>query len=181
MKNKSVIRFGGVSAIVSALLYILSLGISMSGSGGNLGTTVYLVSSLFFLGAIVVLYLDIRSQTPMPALAAFLMLAAVAIWSLFLDPTDVSLIFAPLTLIYGLGFGLYGWLQRQSVQYPNGMGITALFAGAIALVAGIALLAGASAEIFGLLNLAMTIPFVVWLVWLGWFYLKGGVVRLQTA
>jgi len=181
MNNQSIIRYGGIAAIASAVLYVLSLGIAFTGSTGGLGTTLYIISSLFFLAAIVVVYMELRSEAAMPALFALLLLGALTIWSMFIDPTEISPVFGPLTLAYGIGFILFGWLQRRSLRYPNGMGNLALAAGVIAVIASIALMAGASADIFGLLNLVLSVPYLIWLVWLGQYFLKGKVSDLQAA
>lgn len=178
MNNQSLFRYGGIAAIVSAVLYVVSLGIAISGNAG-LGATVYIVSSIFFLVAIAVVYMDLRSAGNLPALIGLILLGIMTIWSMFIDPTDISPVFIPLTLAYGVGFALFGWVQLRSSRHPNGPGYLALATAGIAVIASIALLAGAGADVFGLLNLVLSVPFVIWLVWLGAHYLKGKSTGLQ--
>ncbi len=104
---------------------------------------------------------------------ALILLGSLTIWSLFLDPTNISPVFGPITVVYGIGFVIFGWLQRNSSRYPKGLGVLAIVTGVVAVIAGIALMAGASADIFGLFNLILTVPFIIWSVWLGMHFLKG--------
>jgi hypothetical protein len=180
MNNQSLFHYGGIAAIVSAGLYVLSLGAAFSGSE-SLGSTVYIVSSIFFLVVIVVVYMDLRSTGNLPALIGLLLLGIMTIWSMFIDPADISPIFVPLTLAYGVGFALFGWVQLRSSGHPNGLGYLAIATGVIAVIAAIALMAGASADVFGLLNLVLSVPYLIWLVWLGVNYLKGKAASLQAA
>lgn len=153
MKNQSLFRYGGFAAILSAVLYVLSLGVSMSG-GAGLGATFYILSSIFFLAVIIIEYLHLREQSNLLAL---------------------------LGLIYGVGFILFGWLQLRSPERPKGLGYLAMVTGGLSLVGGVTLFAGASFDVFGLFNLALSVPYVIWLVWLGVRYLKGATAGLQTA
>ena len=173
MSKNNLFRYGGIAAIVSAVLYVLSLGLGFAGITGILGTAVYAIGSLLLVAALVVLYMDLRTESALLALLALLLVGALTIWSLFLDPTNITPVFGPLTVCYGIGFDIFGWLQRRSSRYPNGLGVLAIVTGILSLIAGIALLAGVSANIFGLLNLILTVPFVIWSVWLGLHFLKG--------
>lgn len=181
MNNQSIIRFGGIAAMVSAVLYVVSLGLSFSTSTAVLGTVLYVASSLAFLVTLVALYLDLRATAATPSLIALLLLGAMTVWSLFLNPADISPAFGPLTLVYGLGFLLFGWVQYGSKHYAKGIGLAALVGGGLAVIAGLALMAGASADLFGLLNLALSVPYLIWLVWLGRHYLQGKAASLQAA
>lgn len=180
MNNQSLFRYGGIAAIVSAGLYVLSLGLAIGGSIG-LGSALYIISSLLLLVVLIVLYLELRPEAALPALIGLVLLGALTIWSMFIDPMEISPIFGPLALAYGIGFVLFGWLQHRSPGTPNGLGNLAVATGVIAAIAGIALMAGASADVFGLLNLVLSVPFVIWLVWLGLYYLKGKAADLQVA
>lgn len=180
MNNQSLFRYGGIAAIVSAALYVLSLGVVFSGHA-SLGSIVYIISSIFFLVAIAVVYMDLRSAGNWPALIGLLLLGIMTIWSMFIDPTNISPIFIPLTLAYGVGFALFGWVQLRSSGHPNGLGYLAIATGVIAVIAAIAVMAGASADVFGLLNLVLSVPYLIWLVWLGVNYLKGKAAGLQAA
>jgi len=173
MSNNNLFRYGGIAAIISGVLYVLSLGMGFAGITGTLGTAVYAISTLLLLVALVVLYIDLRTESAMLALFALIMLGALTIWSLFLNPVNITPIWGPLTVGYGIGFVIFGWLQRRSSRYPKGLGVLAIVTGILSLIAGIALLAGISANIFGLLNLILTVPFVIWSVWLGLHFLKG--------
>ena len=172
MSNKNLFRYGGIVAIVSAVLYVLSLGMSFAGITGILGTALYAIGSLLLVAALVVLYMDLRTESALLALLALLLLGALTIWSLFLDPTNITPVWGPFTVCYGIGFVIFGWLQRRSSRYPIGLGVLAIVTGILSLIAGIALMAGVSADIFGLLNLILTVPFVIWSVWLGLHFLK---------
>lgn len=181
MNNQTLFRYSGLAAIASAILYVLSLGVSFAGSTGGLGTVLYIISSLLFLVVITALYGQLRTEAGPVALAALVLLGALTIWSFFIDPTQSSPVFGPLALAYGVGFILYGWLQRRSSHYPNGLGNLAIVTGVISVAAGIVLLAGASFDIFGLFNLILSVPYVIWLIWQGRFFLKGNTVDLRVA
>ena len=173
MSNNNLFRYGGIAALLSAVLYILSLGMGFAGITGILGTAVYAISSLLLVVALFVLYMDLRAESAMLSLLALLLLGALTIWSLFLDPMNITPVWVPLTLGYGIGFVIFGWVQRSSSRYPNGLGVLAIVTGVVAVIAGIALMAGVSADIFGLLNLILAVPFIIWSVWLGMHFLKG--------
>lgn len=181
MQSNSLFRIGGISAILSALLYVVSLGIGIAGDPGGVSTPVYVVSTLLFLVVLVVLYLELRSTAGLLALAGLILTGASAIWSFFVDPAQPSSIFGPLSLIYGLGFILFGWAQRGSGRFPNLVGLLAIITGALAAIAGIALMAGVSFDIFGLFNMLLSIPFVIWLAWLGKIWLAGRAAVAQPA
>ncbi|GIV80640.1 MAG: hypothetical protein KatS3mg050_5034 [Litorilinea sp.] len=180
MKNQSLFRYAGIAAIISAVLYVASLVASIAGASA-VGTPLYWLSSILLVAALVVLYVDLRAEAATPALAAFILLAGMTIWSLFLDPVTVSPIFIPLAMAYGIGFFLLGWLQRRSDRYPNGLGNLALATGALSVLGGILLLGGAGADAFGLINLVLSVPFVIWCVWLGLLYLKGQTATVPQA
>ena len=175
MNTSSLYRIGGIAAILSALLYVVSIGAQFAGDPGGMGQPVYLISSVLFLVTLGVLYLELRST------AGLIMLGATTIWSLTIDPTQPSAAFGPFTVIYGLGFIAFGWAQRSSARYPRLLGLLAIIAGALAVIAGIALIAGASFDIFSLFNLILTVPFVIWLVWLGWIWVKSRAAVAQPA
>ncbi|MBM3126567.1 MAG: hypothetical protein FJZ87_16105 [Chloroflexi bacterium] len=173
MSNNNLFRYGGIAAIANAILYVLSLGMGFAGITGILVMVIYAVSSLLLVVALIVLYVDLRAESAMLALLALVLLGALTIWSLFLDPTNITPIWGPFTVVYGIGFVIFGWLQRNSSRYPNGLGVLAIVTGVVAVIAGIALMAGANADIFGLLNLILTVPFIIWSVRLGMHFLKG--------
>lgn len=173
MSNNKLFRLGGIAAILSAVVYLLTLGAGFAGVAGALGTSLYIISTLLFMAAVAVLYLDLRGESGPLALAALLLVGVLSIVSLFLDPTHITPVWGPLSLAYGIGMILFGWLQRRSPSYPNGLGLLAVIAGLMAVIAGIALAAGASGDIFGMLNLILTVPYIIWLVWMGRRYLKG--------
>ena len=54
MSNNNLFRYGGIAAIASAVLYIISLGLNIAGST-SLGTPVYWLSSILLLVALIVL------------------------------------------------------------------------------------------------------------------------------
>lgn len=172
MPNTNLYRIGGYAAIASGVLYILSLILGIAGAT-SASTPVYLISSLAFLVAIGVLTMTLMSDNQALAILAFVLVGATTIWSLVIDPTNPDASFGPMAIIYGLGFLIYGWLQYQGRHYLSTLGILALATGALSIVAGIVMFAGASIDIFGLLNLVLTIPFVIWLIWMGWRWLKG--------
>lgn len=181
MSSGTLFRIGGIAAILSALLYVAALGAQFAGDPGGLGQPVYLISSVLFLVVLVVLYLELRSTAGLLALAGLIMLGAATIWSLAIDPSQPSAAFGPLSVIYGLGFIAFGWAQRGSARTPRLLGLLAIIVGALALIAGIGLIAGLSFDIFGLFNLVLTVPFVLWLAWLGWIWFKSRPAVAQPA
>jgi hypothetical protein len=181
VSSNNLFRLGGAAAIVSAILYVVSLGVQFAGSTGNLGQALYVASSFLFLAVLVILYLELRSATGLLALAGLILLGATTIWSLFVDPAQMSPLMGVLVVIYGAGFILFGWAQRSSSRYPGAVGLLALITGALAIIAGVALIAGASFDIFGVFNLALSVPFVVWLVWLGLIWFRSRTALAQPA
>jgi hypothetical protein len=81
--HQSLSRLGGIAAIVSAVLYVVSLGVQFAGGAGGLGQTLYVISSLLVLVVLVVLYLELRSTTGLLALGGLILLGVTTIWSLF--------------------------------------------------------------------------------------------------
>lgn len=181
MSSSVLFRIGGIAAILSAILYVASLGGQFAGDPGGLGQPLYLGSSLLFLVVLVVLYLELRGTAGLLALGGLILLGATTIWSFFIDPSQASSTFGPLAVIYGLGFILFGWAQRGSGRYPGLVGLLAIIVGALSVIAGIGLIAGLSFDIFGLFNLALSVPFVIWLVWLGSIWLKSRAAVAQPA
>ncbi len=170
MNNSSLFRIGGIAAIVSGALYIVSLVFGFTGSSG-VSQPVYILSSLLFIVTIGVLTMVLMPRNRALTILAFIALGGTTLWSITLDPNAMDTSVWPLATIYGLGFLLYGWLQFSGG--PRKLGILALVTGALSVIAGVALLAGMSVDVFGLFNLALTIPFVIWLIWMGWGWLQG--------
>jgi hypothetical protein len=179
--NNKLFRISGIAAITCAILYIASVGISFAGGSSSMGQILYVASSLLFLVVVFVLYLELRSKAGLYVLVGAVLLAVMTIWSLFIDPTQPSAIFGPLTIAYGLGLILLGWAQLRSSMYPRTIGYLAIATGVIALAAGAAILVGASYDVFGLLNLVLSVPYLIWLVWLGWIQLKSQGTSPQLA
>lgn len=176
MRNASIYRIGGIGAIASAVLYLVSIGLWMSadpnGAPPFLASIAYIISSLVFLPTLYALYAAHRDEAAGMSLVAVVLLAASTIISFFIDPTDLANPFVLiLTLVYGAGGLLLGWLAYRSPRMPRGMGILVLAIGAISLVAAVFVSIG-SADIAGLLNLIVGILFVVWTLWLGWHFLR---------
>lgn len=170
MNNSSLFRIGGVAAIASGVLYIVTLALGIAGSSG-MSRPAYILSSLLFIVTIGVLTVTLMPRNRALAILAFILLGGTTLWSMTLDPTAMDASVWPLATIYGLGFLLYGWLQFSGDA--RALGILALVTGALSVIAGVVLLAGASVDIFGLFNLALTIPFAIWLIWMGWVWLRG--------
>ncbi|GAB4263101.1 MAG: hypothetical protein Kow0080_01080 [Candidatus Promineifilaceae bacterium] len=172
MKNQSLFRYAGITAIISAVFYVASF-VALIAGANAVGTPLYWLSSILLVVALVALYVDLRAEAATPALAAFILLTGTTVWSLFIDTSLMSPMIAFLAIAYGIGSILFGWLQRRSDHHPSGLGNLALATGALALLGGILVLAGAGADTFGLINLVLSVPFVIWCVWLGILYLKG--------
>ena len=177
MSSNNLFRIGGIAAIASAVLYLVSLGVQFTaiGAPSKLGNALYIASSLFFLVVIVVLYMVLRSEAAALALMALVGLGGITIWSIFIDPTAafISPVFGPLTLAYGIGFIIFGWLQYRGSQYPKGIGILAVITGVLNVIMAMTLFAGTSMDIVALLNLILGVPYVIWLIWLGQHWLAG--------
>ncbi len=60
--SSNLFRIGGIAAILSAIIYLASLGLQFAGNAG-VGTSVYAISTLLFLVVLVVLYLELRSTS----------------------------------------------------------------------------------------------------------------------
>lgn len=185
MNNQSVIRYGGIAALVSAVLYVVSMVIWMgagTSSSPPLATAVYLGSQLIFFVTLAALFFIHRDEAPTLILVGVLILGISIVASLFIDPTDTgNPIVTLLTIGYGVGALILGWLAYRSPKLSKGIGIAAMLTGAASLVMVPFLLAGASVELVGMLNLVVTVPYLVWLVWLGLYFLQGKTAVVQSA
>ncbi len=173
MSNNSLFRYSGFAAIASAVLYILVLAtaIAAGGAPSAVGFILTIVSTLLYLLAMFALYITHRSEAPGISLIAVLASAAGSVGGLFLDPTKITALFGLLALVFGIGLLLFGWLAYRSPKMPRGMGVVVIVTGVLSLILAVVAFAGGSAEIFGLLNLVLTVPYVVWLIWLGRYWL----------
>lgn len=171
--NRNLFRYGGIAAIASAALYVLVLAtaITAGGAPSTVGAMLTIVSTLLFLLAIFALYVAHRSESPGLSLIAMLAAAAGTVGGLFLDPTKITPLVGLLALVYGIGLLLFGWLAYRSPNMPRVMGVV-IVAGVLSLILAAVAFVGGSTEIFGLLNLVLTVPYVAWLIWLGlhWFW-----------
>lgn len=185
MNNQSIFRYGGIAAIVSTVLYVVSMVFWMgAGTSGPspLAQTLYVASQLIFLVTLYALYVVHRDESPTLVLIGALVLAISIVASLFIDPTDTSNPIMPLlTIGYGIGALILGWLAYRSPKLNKGIGIAALITGMMSLVMVPFIMGGASAELVGMLNLGVTIPYLVWLVWLGVYFLQGKTAVPQSA
>ncbi|MEZ4662707.1 MAG: hypothetical protein R2911_34600 [Caldilineaceae bacterium] len=176
MNSQFFIRSGGIAAIVSAVLYLLSIGLWMSadptGAPPALATTAYAASTLCFLVTLYALYVVHSREAGSLALVTTLVLAISMAASLFTDPTDLSnplILF--LTILYGVGALLLAWLAQRSAQMPRGMAILLLVMGLLTLVMLPFMVSGAT-ELVGIMNLVVGIVYVIWLLWLGWRFVQ---------
>jgi hypothetical protein len=177
MNYKSVVRYGGLAAIVSAVLYIASIGFWMSGSAAAApppaATLTYAASSVVFLVTLYALYLIHRAEAQALTLVGIAVMAGSAIASLFVNTSDTgNPLLVVLAVGYGLGALILGWLAYRSPRLRPGIGIAALLTGVLSLVMVPFMLAGAS-DLVGLLNLILSVPYLVWLFWLGWHCFTG--------
>ena len=99
--------------------------------------------------------------------------ALSSVGGLFLDPAAITPALGAVGLLFAAGMGALGWLALRSPRMPRGLAILALITSALALTQAIAAFAGAGADLFGLLNLILTLPYVAWLLWLGRLWLAG--------
>lgn len=185
MNDQAVIRYGGIAAILCAALYILSIALwgsaGADGAAPPLAGAAYVASQLIFLVTLYALYLIHRNEAPALSLIAALVLLVSIVVSLFIDPTDTgNPMVLLLTIGYGLGALILGWLAYRSPRLTRGMGSAALLTGVLSLAMIPFILAG-STDLVGLLNLILSVPYLVWLVWLGWHFLKGKAGIVQTA
>lgn len=184
MNNASVIRYGGIAALVSAALYVLSMVLWMSAGTADsppLATASYTVSQLIFFVTLYALYLIHRDEAPTLALVGVLVLIASIGASLFIDPTDSgNPIVQLLTIGYGIGGLILGLLAYRSFRLTKGIGIAAMLTGLLSLVMLPFMLTGASADLVGLLNLAVSVPYLVWVVWLGRHMLQSKTIIAQA-
>ncbi|GIK59058.1 MAG: hypothetical protein HND44_10995 [Chloroflexi bacterium] len=185
MNNQSIIRYGGIAAIVSTVLYVVSMVFWMgAGTSGPppLAQTLYVASQLIFFVTLVALYFIHRDESPTLVLVGVLVLVVSIVASLFIDPTDASNPVMPLlTLGYAVGALILGWLAYRSPKLTKGIGIAALITGVMSLFMVPFIVGGASADLVGMLNLGVTVPYLVWLVWLGVYFLQGKTAVPQSA
>lgn len=182
MNKQSIIRLGGIAAIVCVVLYFASIGLWMGAgteSSPPLATAAYMASQAIFFVTLYALYLIHRDEAPTLILVGVLVLGISIAASLFIDPTDVkNPVVLFLTIGYGVGGLILGWLAYRSPRLNKGIGIAALLTGALSLVMVPFILAG-SAELVGLLNLLVSLPYLVWLGWLGWHLIKHSALTAQ--
>jgi len=184
MNNQFFIRIGGIAAMVSAVLYLLSIGLWMNadpaGAPPALASTAYAASTICFLVTLYALYLVHRREASTPALVTTLLLAVSMVASLFIDPTDLSNpLILVLTVLYGVGSLLLAWLAQRSPQMPRGMAILLLAIGLLTLVMLPFMLSGAT-ELVGIMNLVVGLVYVIWLLWLGWRFVQNQTMAAQA-
>lgn len=176
MNNQLLMRLGGFAAIVSAVLYLLSIvlwmGADPTGAPPPLASTAYAVSTITFLMTLYALYLFHRREAGSLALVTALALAISMSASLFIDPTDLrNPVTLTLTVLYGVGALLLAWLAQRSPQMPRGMAILLLLMGVVTLAMTPFMLNNA-VELVGLMNLVVGLFYVIWLFWLGWRFVQ---------
>lgn len=142
-----------------------------------------IIAGVLTLVLLIPLSLDLSPESRGLVLMAALLVAGSTIWGFFLDPVNINPpVFGTTLLITGLGFALYGWLQRRSDRYPSGMGIVILLNGAAHLVAGISMLSGVGVETLASIAIPLiTVLQLVWLIWLGVYYLRSQSDTLAAA
>lgn len=185
MNTQSTLRFGGIAAVISALLYVgsmvLWMGAGDAGAPPPLAAAAYAGSSIVFLVTLYALYLLHRSESAALSLAALLLLGISMVASLFIDPTDLgNPVVIALTACYGVGALLLGWLALRSPRLPSGVGILALLMGVLSLAMLVPMATGA-ADLVGIANLVVGVIYVAWLLWLGWIFVKGSAGQMQPA
>ncbi|NJN81701.1 MAG: hypothetical protein HC802_05025 [Caldilineaceae bacterium] len=185
MNSQSIMRYCGGAAIVSALLYVVSvvawMGGDPTGAPPPLAATAYAVGSLLFLAVLYALFLIHRGESFALSVGAVLLLGVSVVASLFLDPSDLSNPLIPiLNACYGVGALLLGWLALRSPRLPNGVGILAMLMGALSLAMLPFMFAGAT-ETVEAVNLVIGLLYVVWLCWLGWIFIKSVSTSAQPA
>ncbi|HHY54053.1 MAG TPA: hypothetical protein GYA08_01325 [Chloroflexi bacterium] len=183
MNTQSIIRLGGIAAIVCVVLYFASIGLWMGAgteSSPPLATAAYMASQAMFFVTLYALYLIHRDESPALILVGVLVLGISIAASFFVDPTDTSNpMVLYLTIGYGVGGLILGWLAYRSPRLSKGIGIAALLTGALSLAMVPFILAGA-ADMVGLLNLLLSLPYLVWLGWLGWHLLRHSAMVVQA-
>ena len=182
MNNQMLFRVGGIAALLTAVTYVVFPILFFSGSE-VLAAIVYFISGLMFLVILIPLSLDLSSESKGLVIVGAILLAGSIIWGFFLDNININpLIFGVKSLIGGLGTVLYGWLQYRSDHYPNGMGIVALLSGVFNVIPGILLLGGADVDgLAGIFIPFITVLQLVWLIWLGVYYLRSKSATLMAA
>jgi hypothetical protein len=185
MNSQSIIRYGGIAAIVSAVLYIVSMGLWMgageAGSPPPAAAAAYAASSLVFIVTLVALYVFHRSTSPGLSLAATLLLAVALVAGIFVDPTDMTNpVIMLMTACYGVGSLLLAWLAFRSAHLPRGVAILLLLIGVASLVMILPMVTGA-ADLVNVANLLIGILYIVWALWLGWVFIRGMAAMSQPA
>ena len=182
MNNPTLFRYGGIAAILSAILSVAFPVFFLSGYE-FLATISFIIASLLSLVVLVPLYLDLQTDFQQLSLTALILLVGTSILGLFFDdPVAAPIIWGLLSVGTGLGYALFGWLQYRSSHYPNGMGLVAVITGILIVLSGILVMAGVNPDtIAGPIILMITVTLVIWLGWLGWYYLKGRSANPQLA
>ena len=183
MNSHSSLRYGGIAALISALLYVVSMvlwiGAGDSGAPPPFATAMYAASSIVFLVTLYALYVLHRDESSALSLAALLLLGISMVASLFIDPTDLGnpAVFG-LTICFGLGALLLGWLAWRSPRLPRGVGLLAGLMGLLSLAMLVPMAMGA-ADLVGIANLIVGLLYVAWLLWLGWIFVKDSAGQMQ--
>lgn len=182
MNNQTLFRVGGIVAILSAVSSIAFPILFFSGSE-SLATAALLAGGVTMLILLIPLSLDLSAESLGLAIAAALLIAGTTIWAWFLDPVNVDPpVFGANMLLAGLGFALYGWLQYRSGRYPSGLGIVGMLLGVSRITSGAMLISGADIDsVGGIFIPIISVLFIVYLFWLGWYYLRGRSETLATA
>ena len=138
MNNQSTLRYGGIAAIATALLYTVSIvlwiGAGESAAPPPDAAAAYAASSLVVLVTLYALFVIHRSESPVIALIAVLLLAVSSVASILMDPTNLEIpMVLILTVAYGIGTLMLGWLAYRSPRMSLGMAILLFLIGLLSL------------------------------------------------
>ena len=182
MNNQMLFRVGGIAALLTAVLNV-AFPIFFFAGNESLATAAIIIAGILTLVLLIPFSLDLSPESQGMVIIAATLVAGSTIWGFFLDPVNVNPpVFGASLLMAGLGFALYGWLQYRSDRYPSGMGIVILLNGLVHIVAGISMISGVGAESLESIAIPLiTVLQLVWLIWLGVYYLRSKSATLVAA
>jgi hypothetical protein len=168
MKDNKLFRLAGWAALVIAVLMVAVNFVQSP----VIGTVVQIIATLVLLFIYYALYVAYRSQSAglsMTGLVLYILAFVVGLASL----AAPSLVFLGglIYVGYALPLLVFGILAFQSARMPRALAILTLLDGALWLIAGVSALV--AKQDHNLLGEIAYILMVIWLVWLGWAFLKG--------
>lgn len=170
MSSNVLARIAGWSSILSVLLFVPAIALTVMNSGKDtpLATVLFLLSTAVLAPIFYALFVFHRARAQTVALIA-LVLGIISVVAGIIAPTPTSnaMIFNASSVLGGIALVLFSYLGFQNAKMPRALSIIGILLGVVSILSGVLSSMG---MILGSLLLPL---FIVWLLWMGWLFLKG--------